>query len=140
MKRIEYSRITTRAELELVIDHLSEIVQSAIDASTPWSRISDFSKEWWTPECSEAVHRTRSARRTYTKRHTQEAWEEYVSIKNRKGKVIAKAKRDHFRERMRVAGESQEAFWKTAKWATQRVKGIKGFATIPTLRRDVIIA
>jgi hypothetical protein len=43
------------------------------------------------------VDDARKARRAYTKNQIVEAWEEYIRIKNKKGKIIAKTKKDDFR-------------------------------------------
>jgi hypothetical protein len=94
----------------------------AIVSSTPWIRTTEFSKIWWTQECRQAVDDARKVRRIYRKTQTMEAWEEYVRIRNNKGKVIARAKRDDFRQHMHQAGQSRRGSG-VARWATHRAKG-----------------
>jgi hypothetical protein len=59
-----------------------------------------------------------------------------VYLKNRKGKVIAKAKREDFRNCMQDAGKAQDKMWRIARWATQRAKGASQQVSIPVLRHE----
>ena len=132
---LDNRQLQTREDIEEIVTDLTQAIHRAIDGSTPWSRPCSYSKPWWTPECQEVVHQTRRLRRVFTRTQTEEAWQEYLQAKNRKGKVIAKAKRTDFRERMRDAGEAQGALWHTARWARQRAEGKATQIAIPTLRQ-----
>jgi hypothetical protein len=76
----------------------------------------------------------------FTRTQDQEVWREYLDAKNRKGKIIDKAKRKHFRESMRDAGDTRNGLWRVAKWARNRSEGKSLQFTIPTPRRDAIEA
>jgi exonuclease III len=123
-------------ETEGAISTLYTAIEKAVDSSTPWSRICEYSKPWWTPECERAVRETRTLRNRFTRSQTEEAWREYLRAKNRKGKVINKAKRDHHRETMRSAGETHDTIWRFAKWARTRVEGKPTQTTFPTLTQN----
>lgn len=125
-----------REEINRYTDALTNSIKQAINESTPWLRPSSFSKSYWTAECSEAIKLSRRLRRRYNAARTEQAWEAFTRARNKKGNVIAKAKRTEFRQRMREAGESQEKLWRTAKWARQRSQGIFTQASFPTLYRN----
>lgn len=55
---------------------------------------------------------------------------------NSKGKVIAKAKRAHFRQEMHKASSAQGLVWKIAKWARLRSHQTKDLPQFPPLRRQ----
>jgi hypothetical protein len=132
---LRQSQIDTKDQIYQYVDSATQAINEAIASSTPWAKTTEFSKTWWTSECRKAVNDARKARRAYTKYQTTEAWEEYVHTKNRKGKIIAKAKRDDFRQHMHQAGQSQEGLWRIARWASQRAKGATQHVSIPTLKR-----
>jgi hypothetical protein len=135
LRTLKQDQINTKDQIFQSVARLTQAINRAITSSTPWTRTTEFSKTWWTQECREAVNDARKARRVYTKNQTIEAWEEYVRIKNKKGKIIAKAKRDDFRQHMQQASESQEGLWRIARWASQRAKGATRHVSIPTLKR-----
>jgi len=132
--------LTTHEDTNNYAEALTHAINVAIEASTPWSRLSEHSKSFWTPECEQAVKTTRHLRRVYTRERTEEAWEAYTKEKNRKGKVLAKARRTDFRQAMRKAGEKPEGIWGIVKWARQRSQGKTRQVTIPTLKRDARVA
>src|SRR5438045_8209639 len=88
-KTLEQDQVDTKDQISRSVACLTQAINMAIASSTPWIRTTGFSKTWWTQECRQAVDDARKARRLYTKNQTIEAWEEYVRIKNNKGKVIA---------------------------------------------------
>jgi hypothetical protein len=133
---LETQPLETEQQINQVIASLTQAINTAINTSTPWAKQCEFSNSYWNDECQDAVKNTRKLRRTYTQTHTEVAWREYVSAKDRKGKTIAKAKRAYFRERMREAGESPEKLWRVASWASRRAKGEKPQISIPTLQKD----
>jgi hypothetical protein len=82
------------------------------------------------------VKAARRLRREYNRLRTLNAWEQFTRQRNRKGKILAKAKLKHFREGVRTASESREGIWRLARWARNRAKGEYPSVTIPNLVKD----
>jgi len=100
--------LTTRVEINQHTYELIQSIKGAVEDSTPWARPSAWSKSYWTPECQAAVKQTRAARRRHAQNPSAESWEEFVQERNKKGKILDKAKRDNFRETMQDAATSPE--------------------------------
>jgi hypothetical protein len=98
------------------------IIQQGVQASTPFSRPSEWSQPEWTPECTAAIKETRRAFRRCTRRDaTDEDWNEYKELRNKKGKLINKTLRNGFRSWVRQAIEDgPRGLWKVSKWARTR--------------------
>jgi hypothetical protein len=128
--------LTNREEIDSYVAGLTQAISASIDASTPWLIPSPHSQAYWPQECFEAIYETRRLRRIHTRLHTLEAWNAFTKARNRKGNLIAKAKRAEFRESMRIASESQDGIWRIAKWAKQRALGIHSQVSFPSLRGD----
>jgi hypothetical protein len=101
--------LTTYKNINNYAKALTHAISVAIEASTPWSRLSEHSKSFWTPECEQAVKNARHLRKIYTCERTEEAWEMYIKKKNRKDKILTKAKRTDFRQAMREAGDKPKS-------------------------------
>jgi exonuclease III len=127
--------LKSREAINTAVGEFTQATSIAIASSTPWIKLCRASKGWWTPECRDAIKETRQLRRYAREAQTQEAWQAYIQAKDRKGKVIAKAKRKEFREHMREACESPTNIWRIARWAKRRAQGERSTVSIPTLRR-----
>ena len=51
--------------IDSVVEHLLEIVQQGVQASTPWARPSSWAKQGWTPECTHIIKETRQSFRRW---------------------------------------------------------------------------
>lgn len=115
---------TTGLETERDIDSATKGIVSAIltavQESTPKSRISPRSTPGWTRECKEAQQLARRLRRQYQRRRTPEAWEAYRRAKNLKARLTRRTLRDYHRARIKEATNSPDGIWKLAKWARNR--------------------
>ncbi|KAI9037662.1 uncharacterized protein KD926_000148 [Aspergillus affinis] len=135
--------LQTKQHIELAIEYLIETVNQGIAASTPWAKPSKWANPSFNAECREMVKITRKFRRKYTESvitngptdpTTGLRWERYTKVRNRKGKVLAKALRQGHRSWVRKATESgPRGMWKAAKWA--RSREARG-GLIPTLKTD----
>ena len=131
---LEKANLTTIADIDRYIEDLTRAIQYAIKGSVPLKRGSTHDKGFWTTSCYEAVKTTRYMRRQYTREPTEQNWQLFTRQRNRKGKILSRAKRDFYRERLR---ETQETPWNLFKWAkSQKREPI----SLPTLRKDGIIA
>ncbi len=128
--------LSDREEIDGYVARLSQAISNSIEASTPWLSPSEFSKAYWTPECAKAIKTSRRLRRAYNESRTTNAWKAFTKARNKKGNVIAKAKRAEFREHMRIAGESKDGIWRIARWARQRAQGIHPQVSFPPLTKD----
>ena len=91
-----------------------------MNESTPWARISQHSKRYWSQECTDTVKDARKLRRVYSENRTWENWESYQHAVDRKGKIVARHGRDTFRETVEGAGRSDKSLFLLAKWARNR--------------------
>ncbi|GFF29182.1 hypothetical protein IFM61606_10307 [Aspergillus udagawae] len=125
--------LKTPSQIEDATDFLIEVVQQAIAYSTPWARpSSEWANPDWTPECTEMVKLTRLCRRIYTETHTNDDWEAYTKVRNRKGKVISRSLQRGHRKRVReTVDQGPRGMWRIAKRARNRAGGQTGI--IPTL-------
>ncbi len=96
-------------------------IQTAINESTPTTRMSPRSKPGFTPECKEAQRRCKSLKRRWRIALSEEAWNEYKIAKNFKNNLIKRTTRRTFREFVAEACESPQMMWKKTKWARKQV-------------------
>ena len=131
---LEKANLTTIADIDRYIEDLTRAIQYAIKGSVPLKKGSTHDKGFWTTSCYEAVKITRYMRRQYTREPTEQNWQLFTRQRNRKGKILSRAKRDYYRDRLR---ETQECPWNLFKWAkTQKREPI----SLPTLRKGGITA
>ncbi|KAI9036090.1 uncharacterized protein KD926_002467 [Aspergillus affinis] len=122
--------LQTKQHIELAIEYLIETINQGIAASTPWAKPSKWANPSFNVECREMVKITRKFRREYTESvimngptdpTTGLRWERYTKVRNRKGKVLAKALRQGYRSWIRKATESgPQGMWRAAKWARNK--------------------
>lgn len=123
-------------EIDTFAETLISAIQRAAEEATPNARITKYSKPFWTLDCSEAVRQARSKRTAWKTQPTDERWEEYTKATDHKGKIIAKAKRAHWRAITHAASDSK-LLWKLSKWATQRSRLRKEPPQFPPLKRQL---
>jgi hypothetical protein len=133
-KRILY----TKEDIDRYVQDLQEGLREAVVASVPLRKGSVYDKGFWTTECLVAVKTTRYFRRSYTRQPTLENWNLFVKQRNSKGKVLAKAKRDFYRQRVHEITGKQP--WSLYKWAKRRAQGQSTPISLPTLSKDGIKA
>ena len=107
-EELQSNQLTSRELVDNYVASLTQAINEGIEASTPVKKSSIYDKSFWTTECSDLVRSARRQRRIYTAQRTQAAWESYVKERNKKGNVIAKAKRAFHRERIREVEKSKE--------------------------------
>ncbi|OGE48027.1 hypothetical protein PENARI_c033G04144 [Penicillium arizonense] len=113
--------LNTPQQIDTAVDHLIEIINRAVEESTPWARPSQYANPAFTSECRQAVKETRRLFRRYTATHSEEDWEIYKSARNEKGRVIKKALRTGFREFVKEAiDRGPQGLWRMSKWARNR--------------------
>jgi hypothetical protein len=83
------------------------------------------------------VQTTRHLRRTYTKTRSQQAWHQFCQQRNLKGRILQKAKEQHYREKM--SSLTTDIAWNTFRWAKAFYKGPQ-LNTLPTLKKGQITA
>jgi Reverse transcriptase (RNA-dependent DNA polymerase) len=103
----------------------------------PLKRGSPYDKGYWNQDCRNAVLYTRWLRRLYANQPSPETWELFRKQRNYKGRVLAKAKRDFYRERVKEISSTEP--WSLYKWAKKRSKQ-RIITTIPTLREGEVTA
>jgi hypothetical protein len=73
MPELEQNPLTDRDRIEKTVEGLTQTINKAVDCVTPWARLCEYSKPWWTPKYQEAVRLTQNKRNLYTRTQTQEA-------------------------------------------------------------------
>jgi len=61
-KNVETSNITNKDNLEDIVNHIGTSINQAWTKNAKWSRISRYSKQWWTEECSKSLDNYRMTR------------------------------------------------------------------------------
>ncbi|KAJ5215604.1 reverse transcriptase [Penicillium cinerascens] len=130
----EVPDITTRAELNSTVDHLTNRVSQAVRLLVPIARPSPYSKRWWTPELTvlrDTYTRARN-RCTQSQRYgvTVAELEDTVSdLRRQYHRAIRDAKRHHWREFL----NNSDNIWKAARYLEP---GERSIGAIPTLRSN----
>ncbi|EKG09293.1 Endonuclease/exonuclease/phosphatase [Macrophomina phaseolina MS6] len=106
--------------LENFTDSLVQTIKQAIDISTPPLQVSPRSIPGWTKECKEAQMETRRMCRVLQRTRSEEDWERYRSMRNRKGRLIQKALQQEHRTKIEAAATKENGIWRLAKWAQYR--------------------
>ena len=96
-------------------DLIRAITQSANEATPERPTSRTYARAWWTPECTEAVQHARTMRAAWLQQGTETAWTTYTQATDRKGKIIASAKRAQWRALTHESSGSQ-LLWKLSKW------------------------
>ncbi|KAI9043120.1 uncharacterized protein KD926_004623 [Aspergillus affinis] len=92
--------LENKQHIELAMEFLIETVNQGIATSTPWARSSKWANPSFIPECREMIK---------------------VTLRNRKGKVLARALRQGHRTWVRKATEAgPRGMWRVARWARNR--------------------
>ena len=130
---LAYLPLNTREQIDLYIDLLTKAINKAIDIAVPYKRGSPYDKGFWTQECRNEVLYTRYLRRLYTDYHTIEYWNLFKRQRNRKAKVLSRAKRAYFRKRIEELSILEP--WSSFKWAKKRDKGASNLS-IPILKNN----
>ena len=112
--------ITTTHDIDREINNLTKIIVSAIDKSVPSKKVSQWSKEYWSQECSEAVKKARKAFHDWLRLDTAESYQLLQEAKREKKRIIRKSKRTAFQKTIKKALDNDEKIWRLAKWAKQK--------------------
>ncbi|KAJ6003542.1 hypothetical protein N7522_006234 [Penicillium canescens] len=113
--------LNTPQQIDTAVDHLIEIINRAVEESTPWAKPSQYANPSFTGECREAVKETRRLFRRYIATHGEEDWEVYKLARNQKGRIIKRALRSGFREFVKEAiNQGPQGLWRMSKWARNR--------------------
>ena len=108
-------------QIENECKELLEVVQSAIEDSTPWAKPSARSNSDFDDECKAAVKEVRRLRRRHTRTKDPYDWMRYSEARNRKTRLIKKTlSRAHRRRVQQVIEDGPQGMWRLAKWARNR--------------------
>ncbi|KAJ5794256.1 hypothetical protein N7457_000855 [Penicillium paradoxum] len=139
----------TRPSIDTAVSALTDAVQAAVDASTPWLRPTALSQPGFTPECRQIQKEARRTHRQivqYQARWRERApdtlWSQYYKLKRTARRRIQRMRNTTHQKRITEAGESGEIkqIWNLAKWARDRTPfqsytppypGIRRAATVP---------
>ncbi|KAJ6176718.1 hypothetical protein N7485_003632 [Penicillium canescens] len=113
--------LATPRQIDEAVEHFIDIINRAVEESTPWARPSQYANPSFTGECREAVKETRRLFRRYIATHSEEDWEVYKLARNQKGRIIKRALRSGFREFVKEAiNQGPQGLWRMSKWARNR--------------------
>ncbi len=97
---INKDELLTKKQIDTQVYMITRAVTNAIKRSTPWSRTSSRSNEYWSQECSEAVKDTRAKYYELLRTRTTEAEETHKEARRLKVGIIRKAKAASFRKKI----------------------------------------
>ena len=125
--------LSTPRQIDEAVEHFIDIINRAVEESTPWARPSQYANPSFTGECREAVKETRRLFRRYIATHSEEDWEVYRLARNQKGRIVKRALRSGFREFVKEAiGQGPQGLWRMSKWARNRGQD-QGSSIMPPL-------
>lgn len=109
----------TQLQIDIYTQYLTSFIKALIQETVPQSKQtrSSYSKPWWNQEVADAVTGERRARRAWSRTHSNQDWEEFLSATSVKKQCIASAKQAYWRKSVHEASISKEGIWKLAKWA-----------------------
>ncbi|KAJ5144459.1 hypothetical protein N7526_001967 [Penicillium atrosanguineum] len=97
-------------QVEAQCQKLLDVVQSAIEASTPWAKPSAWSNPDFDQECKAAVKEVRRLRRRHTRTKDPYDWMCYSEARNQKTRLVKKAlSRAHRRRVQQVIEDGPQA-------------------------------
>lgn len=105
----------SRQGLDCQIEAIIAAIQGAINASTPWIKISPHSRPGFIPKCKEAQLKAKRLKRRWRKIGTEEAWEAFREARNQKARIIKKAMKLQYRTETENACDSPTSMWKRCK-------------------------
>ncbi|OHW95285.1 reverse transcriptase-like protein [Colletotrichum incanum] len=105
-------RPRTKAALDRYVQEIVKTITTAIDKGVPMKTCSPKTRPGWNEECAEVL--------AETKQHTEQSWREYLTSRNKKGKIIRKTLQKTHREAVEKAAESPESLRRIVKWARNR--------------------
>ena len=113
--------VANHPQIEAQCQRLMEVVQSAIDFSTPWANPSVWSNPDFDDECKAAVKDVRRLRRIHTRTKDPCDWIRYSEARNKKTRLIKKTlSRAHRRRVQQVIEDGPQGMWRLVKWARHR--------------------
>ena len=136
--------------IEEEAQRIEEILKEAMEELVPTYRITPYCSLWWNADCERVVKRARRLRRDGWEPGEGERYKKYLEAVESKKKVIKKAKRDFFRQKISELTDNPTATWKMTKWARARsmlpkeipqlpeLKGLDGPATTPEAKIEVL--
>ena len=108
-------------QIEAQCQKLLDVVQSAIETSTPWAKPSAWSNPDFDQECKAAVKEVRRLRRRHTRTKDPYDWMCYSEARNQRTRLVKKAlSRAHRRRVQQVIEDGPQGMWRLAKWARNR--------------------
>lgn len=127
-------RIDSVEETERYAQEINQAILKAADEATPKRPShSTYAKAFWNADCTSAVKHARRMRNVWITQGTQEAWKDYSQATDKKGKIIAGAKRAQWRQLIHDAGGSQ-LIWKLSKWGKQKSQSKTESPQFPPLK------
>ena len=108
-------------QIEAQCQKLIDVVQSAIETSTPWANPSAWSNPDFDEECKAAVKEVRRLRRRHTRTKDPYDWMCYSEARNAKARLVKRTlSRAHRRRVQQVIEDGPRGMWRLAKWARNR--------------------
>lgn len=107
--------------LNTQVQGLVKALQKAIEASTPYSKPSSYSKPGFTAECKSASLQAKNARRRYQEAGRPDyLWDRYKKARNRLGHIVQKAMKEQYRKDSEERCDTPQKMWATCKWTRNR--------------------
>ena len=109
-----------KGSIDEYVHMLINALKAGIDASTPWSNPSPLSVPGFNQDCKEICTEVQRLRRRWQQTRNEDDYEVYRVARNNKSRLIQKALRNTYRQRMEQASTAEAGLWKLVKWAKNR--------------------
>ena len=103
---LDTSNIDSTENLNLVVNHLSSIIEQMWTKNAKRTRISKHSKQWWSQSCSSAINKYRASR-------SLENWKAFKS-------TVKESKRLFFDNKILEIANSRRGPWELMNWTKKR--------------------
>jgi hypothetical protein len=107
-------------EISVYVIKIQNFLQTVVNAIVSWTIHSRHAKSFWNEECSIAIKITRKLRRQWSASRNQHDLTQYMKINDRKQKIIQKAKRVNFWQKMKKMIEISTSLWRLVKWVKNK--------------------
>jgi hypothetical protein len=113
------SSITVR-EIDICVNVIQKFLRSVVEIIVLWAIFKSHVKSFWNEQCSATIKDMRKLRRRWSASRDSHDLTFYMKINDRKQKIIQKAKRANFRQKIEKIVETFTSLWRLVKWAKNK--------------------
>jgi hypothetical protein len=102
------------------VNEIQKFLRSIVETIVSWTIFNRHVKSFWNEQCNATIKNTRKLRRLWSATRDSHDLTFYMKINDRKQKIIQKAKRANFRQKIEKIVETFTSLWRFVKWAKNK--------------------